>query len=212
MLADYEKSLDANAGRRESGRPGEGGNPLAAARQLRSRSSTSSARSTTRPCCMSFAFVLGVAVVGRLDRAAAAGVDRGCCGSRSRCTRLRSSAGSTSPAGRRSRICIRRPSSSAGRACCWRWCSSRSTGLGLGNIVAVGDRLPHAARGPLPLARRRHVHRPAGRARHAVLAGDARRLHHARLRDDVRRRRVRRRCTSCWPTSSACSTTTTASN
>ena len=57
--------------------------------------------------------------------------------------------------------------------------------LGLGNIVAAVDRLPHAARRPLPLARRRHVHRAAGRARHAVLARHARRLHHAGLRDHV---------------------------
>ena len=54
--------------------------------------------------------------------------------------------------------------------------------LGLGNIVAVGDWLPHAVGGPFLVARRRYFRRAAGGARHAVLACHARRLHHARLR------------------------------
>ena len=73
--------------------------------------------------------------------------------------------------------------------------------LGLGNIVAAVDRLPHAARRQQPVARRRHVHRAAGRARHPVLARHARRHDQPRLRRDVRRRHCGAPSTSCWPTS-----------
>ena len=74
-LADYEQSLDDNAGSRQGRRPQERGDSFAAARSTSKSFSTSSARSTTRPCCTLFAFVLGVLLVARLDGAAAAGVD-----------------------------------------------------------------------------------------------------------------------------------------
>ena len=63
--------------------------------------------------------------------------------------------------------------------------------LGLGNIVAAVAGFATLLIAYFLAARRRHDHRAAGRARHAVLAGDARRLHHARLRRDVSGRPVR---------------------
>ena len=51
-----------------------------------------------------------------------------------------------------------------------------------------GDGFRHAAGRPQSGRERRHLHRAAGRARHAVLAGHARGLHHAGLRDHVRGR------------------------
>ena len=58
----------------------------------------------------------------------------------------------------------------------------------VGQHRRFGGRFSDACDRTFPLARRRHVHRPAGRARHAVLAGHARHLHHAGLRDDICRR------------------------
>ena len=159
-----------------------------------------------------FAFLLGVAVLARLDACRCGGPRSGCCWFTFVVHTL-ALVGRIYISGRPPVTNLYSSAVFIGWACVLLALVFEAIyRLGLGNIVA-------AVIGFLTLLIAHFlsldgdtfiVH--AGRARHAVLAGHARRLHHARLRDDVRRRRVRRALRPARATFSACSTRTTASS
>ena len=135
MLGNYETVLQAEHETAARSRRRERRNPCRSRRSISRSSTTTSARSTTLRCCTSLRSCWACCR-GSAGRSRCGAARSGCCGSHSRCTRSRWSPASTFPAGRRSRICTRRPFSSAGPACCWRSLFESIYRLGLGNIVA----------------------------------------------------------------------------